>query len=266
MSVTEGQLALHNERQLLVVPGVELDQVQGGEIIKSEDPYLASDVYQNSFGVASFALGIPHPAERPVVYEGEGTAGPYHGDGEDAVDPAIRENPIKRAHFYNTDRGFAIVRTVIAPKEVDATLHEDKFLGPAVIDKCCLEGTVPSDLDEQTMQTGLFEPASWLALPGDRDWDHPGDINPYADRIRQRLQAATGSEYELLREYPSWHSYRVYREVLEQIIQGCQATVANFDEVLSLLAKDAPKLHDFEEQAINTGAIALLPEGKPKAE
>ncbi|HEX5797859.1 MAG TPA: hypothetical protein VFX79_00750 [Candidatus Saccharimonadales bacterium] len=262
MSATEGQLALYNERQIIAVPGAELDQVQSGEVVRSEDPYLASDVYQNSFGVASFALGIPHPSQRPVVYEGEGTAGPYHGDGEDHPSPSISGDPVKRAHFYNTDRGFAIVRTIIAPTEVTTALHEDKFLGPAVIDKCCLEETVPSDLDEQTMQTGLLEPASWLALPGARDWDHIEGINPYTDRIRQRLQAATGSEYELLREYPSWHSYRVYREVLEQIIRGCKATVANFDEVLSLLSKGTPKLHDFKGQSIEVGKVALLPEGK----
>lgn len=270
MAASEGELVEYQEQRMLVLPGGELDTVQPGGIVKAEaQPYLGTDVYVGSYGVASFGLVVPHPLIRPTVYfPGEGPVGnSEYREGED-LDPGgqYADNPLRALHFRATEKGFAVIRTVLAPATIKAKLESDRHLGPAIIDKCCLDGTVPPEMDEMTE---LEEPeslysSSGVVLPeaeGNYELQRDGAVNPHTGRILQGLQESTGTEYELLREYPSWHSYRAYKSVMDQIITGCQATVANFDRVLSMLAPDMPRIHDFEAARLGHTSMAELGPG-----
>lgn len=258
---------------MLVLPGGELDAVQPNELVKAEpQPHLGTDVYMGSYGVTSFGLVVPRPLIRPTVYfPGEGPVGNFaHKEGED-VDPHNQypENPLRAFHFSATEHGFAVIRTVLAPVAIKAKLESDRHLGPAIIDKSCLDGTVSAELDEMTE---LEEPesthsSSGVVLPEARDnfkLREKGTVNPHTDRIRSQLQENTGEEYELLREYPSWHSYRAYKLVMEEMMHGCQATVANFDQILSLLATDMPRIHDFSAARLGHTSLAELESGSPE--
>lgn len=261
MALSEGELALYHERPLVVLPGAELDQVRSEEVGEAlPDVYLGTDVYQGEFGVTSFGLVVPRPSQRPVVYYPE--EGPVwgFGDGSSDTDDLVYRDPIEKARHVGTAKGFAVVRAVIAPKEIEEGFRTDRYLGPAIIDKCCLEGTV-EDLDEETSlaantsdESIAIDASAELAM-GRKGLER---YIPVMSRIKERLQESTGAEYTVLREYPSWHSYRVYQQVLDEVSKGCQATVANFDEVISRLASESMnKLHNFEGQAIAAGRIAL---------
>lgn len=233
------------DRQLLRLNGAQLDVVRSGELLGPEEPYLATDVYQGEFGVDSYALVIPRPQERPFYYMAEeGPAGVYD---EERVDYRVGDDPVRRAHFLNTEQGFAIERTVVAPTDVIERLRTDKFLGPALIDKACLEGTVSPKLDEE------------YELGAHDSFGYTTDelLRPVRQRILDRLETATGTKYEIMRLYPSWHSHRVYGSVLGEISQACQATVTNFDEILAILSRDMPRLHRFDDPQFALGQVAL---------
>ncbi|HVA10900.1 MAG TPA: hypothetical protein VNG32_01915, partial [Candidatus Dormibacteraeota bacterium] len=249
MAIKEGEIIPFQEQRLLVLPGAELNTIQRGEIVKSTEPYLGTDVYMGSYGVASFGLFVPSPQIRPTVYypsEGPVSNSPNSDETPEDFDQ-YSDDPLRKFHFRGTEKGFAVIRTILAPMAVSQKLEEDQHLGPALINKSCLEGTVPDELDEMTE---LEEPESshssssvvldeaFLTDEMHYKIGVGGEPNPYTNKVLNHLQAATGTKYALLREYPSWHSYRAYRPVMEAMIQGCQATVANFDEVLALLAKD----------------------------
>lgn len=270
MAVGEGELVEYASRRLVVLPGAELDAVQPGEVVKSDAPYLGTDVYVGSYGVASFGLFVPHPLIRPTVYHpGEGpVSNPANSDERDEDDGGqYADNPLRRFHFRGTEKGFAVIRTILAPGVVMDRLEEDRHLGPALINKACLEGTVSPELDEMT---DLEEPESWHSSSGvvlpeakdDFEMTQKGAINSYAGRVIGHLQATTGTEYGVLREYPSWHSYRTYRTVLDEMIRGCQATVANFDEILALLGKNVTRLHDFEAAQLGRVTLSALGQGE----
>jgi hypothetical protein len=89
-----------------------------------------------------------------------------------------------------------------------------------------------------------------------------GELNPYSQHVATHLEAVTGTHYDLLREYPSWHDgYRVYASVMQAMVKGCQATVANFDEALALLAKDVTPVHDFGARQLGRTSLAALKQG-----
>jgi hypothetical protein len=266
MAIKEGEIIPYQEQRLLVLPGAELDAIQPGEIVKSTEPYLGTDVYIGSYGVASFGLFVPKPQIRPTVYyPGEGPVSNSPNSDETTEDDGgqYANNPLRRFHYHGTEKGFAVIRTILAPIAVSQKLEEDQHLGPALINKSCLEGTVPDELDEMTE---LEEPESRWSSSGvvlDKtlltvEMRYEDEPNPYTIKVLNQLQAATGTSYNLLREYPSWHSYRAYRPVMEAMIQGCQATVANFDEVLALLAKDMTRLHDFSAAQLGRTSLAAL--------
>ena len=243
-----------------------MDQVRSEEIGEAiPDVYLGTDVFQGEFGVTSFGLVVPRPTQRPVVFYPE--EGPTWGlgDGSSNVDDQIYKDGLHKARHVGTAKGFGVVRAVVAPKEIEEGFRSDRFLGPAVIDKCCLDGTV-EDLDEETSLAANTSDLSFVMdasaelVVGRKSLEK---YIPVMTRLKQRLQESTGANYIVLREYPSWHSYRVYQQVLGEVAKGCQATVANFDEVISKLGGDSMgKLHDFEGQAVGVGKVALLPKGE----
>jgi hypothetical protein len=246
MAQGEGELVQYQEQRLLALPGAEFEpDAQGGEVDASpQTPYLGTDIFIGTYGVAAFAMVVPHAREYPQVYTAEEGGSPG---------------------FYRHD-GFVILRSVLAPPSVIEALQEDSFLGDPLISKCALDGTVPPELHELTT---LEEPASWqssAAMVFEKDVveEHTlqqRELNPYTKHVALQLEAATSTHYDLLREYPSWHDgYKVYASVIQAMVTGCQATVANFDKALALLAKDVTPVHDFGAVELGRTTLAALTE------
>ena len=249
MTQESTELVQFNEQEVLKFSAAQLEAARSGEVVVVDECYLATDVYQGEQGVASFGIVLPYPEPRPFYFIAEeGPAGSYD---EEITNRRVGDDPIRRLHYMDTDRGFAVVRVTVAPEVVVGKLRQDRFLGPAVIDKCCEEGTVPAEFDEE------------LQLPVSDALGHEKNdqLTVVEERLMTRLREATGMTYRVLREYPSWHGYRMYAAVSGQIAEGCRATVANFDTILAMLAKDTPKLHDFEsgELVEPTAALELPP-------
>lgn len=237
-----------HDQRLVQIPAADIETLTSDELEVNNEAYLGTDLFQGMYGVTSFGVVVPRPNNRPRYYNAqEGPCGDYEEeDLEFALE--ITENPIRKAHYIDTKLGFAVVRTVIAPSEVLARLHSQRFIGPAIIDKCCLDDTIPSDFDED-LELGLGQ-----ALGHDK----AKGIDVAQKRVVNQVEATTGKLYAFVREYPSWHSYRVYASVMNQVTEACKATVANFDEVLMMINSDLTPLHPFDPDT-PLGRIALNP-------
>lgn len=232
----KGEIVPFGEQKLLVYGPDVIDPVASIDLREPAEVYLAGNVFQGEYGPASFALVVPHPQPRPFYYTAsEGTSGTWDDNSNQEIEEAFARDPLHASHFYNTNKGFAVVRTVVAPVRVWDRLKTDRFLGPAVINKCFLEGTVPDNFDEE-------ESLDLKSSLGDEKYER---VDALYEQILGNIAAAGGEEFTYLRTHASWHSYRLYETVVGQVQEACRITVANFDEILGLFAKDLTKLHDF---------------------
>lgn len=228
------------EQRALVLKGREALPVSQQDLKEPSEVYLGTPVFQGEYGVASFALVIPRPNPRPSYFIAqEGPCGSY-GDindpeNQESIQQQFDGDFERASHYYSTDRGFSVVRVVAAPLNVVDKLKSDRFLGPAVINKCTLDGTVPYEFDEET----------GLSLYDSVGQEKIEEIEKIEDPILRNLGKVSNTEFRSLRYYPSWHSYRLYGTVMDQINDGCQRTVANFDQILAMMIRDLPRLHDF---------------------
>lgn len=221
-----------SDQRVVQWPAVQLDAMQEEELAIDHEAYLGTDVFQGMYGVTSFGVVVPRPHNRPRYYNAqEGPCGDYEEEDVDYTDP------VRKAHFVNASLGFAVVRTVIAPNEVVTRLRSDRYLGEAVVDKCCLDQVLPEDFDEDHE----------LDLTGALEHDKAEAVDITQKRVQGEVEAVTGRMYTAIREYPSWHGYRMYASVMTDITEACKTTVANFDEILSMLRTDLQPLYPFNQ-------------------
>lgn len=205
--------------------------LEASETDPDNELYLAGDIVVGEYGVAAFNVVVPHPEERPSYFSvDEGPCGPYHI--RDFEGTPIGENPMRLAHFLNTEQGFAAVRTVIAPTSVEDFLRGDRHLGPALVKKASLDGVMPGGFDEEERLP------VWHAL-GYRT--HEQRYEPFVERVKQ---AAGFEDYARLCAYTSWHPYRAYNSVDAALREASTRTVRNFDQMLAILT-GLPKALDF---------------------
>ena len=221
-----------HDQRLVQLPAAELDTMQEEELAINHQAYLGTDVFQGMYGVTSFGIVVPRPHNRPRYYSAqEGPCGDYEEEDVDYTDL------VRKAHFLNAELGFAVVRTVIAPVEVVTKLRSDRYLGVAVVDKCCLDEVLPEDFDEDHE----------LDLSAALRHDKAEAVDITQKRVQAEVEATTGHMYTAIREYPSWHGYRMYNSVMTDITEACKATVANFDELLTMLRTDLQPLYPFDQ-------------------
>lgn len=113
--------------------------------------YLAAPIYRSSFGIEGYLLVDHHPEQRWHSYtDGNCTGVPYHIGEPSYCDHDVppTNDPIRLAHFLNTDQGFKLVRFFHLPEAVIKAFAEDKFLGDRLIEKCIQDRTLPEYFDE----------------------------------------------------------------------------------------------------------------------
>jgi hypothetical protein len=259
MSQVSAELVPFQDSTQLVLSAASMELVNQGETVGSEQVYLATDMIQGQYGQTAFGLVIPRPGRaRPSYYSAEeGPCGDYDNVSTDERLYRSPQDTLRHAHYYNTLQGFVMLRTVALPKSLSRTLGADKFLGPAVLDKSCLEDTInPDDFDEEY---GLWirDSIGWTMSD-----DH---LSPVEDRLMQRLADVHGEDYGIARQYVSWHSYRAYAQTVEATAQASRATVANLNKVFGLLIK-TPTLPIFDQaEQITVPTLLELTPTQPEA-
>ena len=136
----------------------------------------------------------------------------------------------ERARFCGTQTGFMIVRQTLLPSELSNVLRKDRFIGPAVIDKCAREVfETPDDLGEDYDH----ELSSLFGDTYDEDGTY-SQIQRLTSLVIQSLgndQLPQDSRLEVGRSYASWHGYPYYHSVIARISGACKTTVENFDDL-----------------------------------
>ena len=219
-----------NDSNVLIKPAGDIEKFNLLELEQgSPEIYLGTDVFIGEYGVASYVLVVPRPLDRPTYFiAAEGPAGNWSEEELKLCHPDIYEDPIRRAHFLDTEQGFGAVRVVSAPEVVRAKLGSDQFLGPAIVDKCSLEGIVPAEFDEERGLDIYYS----LGIE---------NLERFQRSINRVEKAVGMNDYDTLRTYASWHSWRMYQPVMAEFTDAAVTTVAKFDQALGLLGSDLPR-------------------------
>lgn len=208
--------------------------------------FLASDIVTGDYGVTAFILVDAAPEDRWVEYSHAHPLTPCtQGGSYDDREPT---------HFFHTRNGFKMIRNFILPETVKRFFEQDRFLGEPMIQKCCLDGTIPDDFDEE---------------PVDPEFTIAQSIGDFYDRYEklkikkaqaERIMHLISPDLEQLenpdsykRTFLSFHAWwDYYQRVLASGQESLYLAVANFDEVLSRF--------DQREVLIRRGLINLPPQ------
>ena len=199
-------------------------------LIKSERIFLASDIIVGQYGVTGFVLVDNKPENRWVSYtDGDRTRItwrlPYDED-EFALMGIIDEPYRMASHYINTSKGFKMIRYFILPNNVKEFFQRDRKLDEPLIEKCCEEGTLPGDFDEEKVNIALAFHGEERALV-DRIIKN---ITPRFKRIGGLRLSWQDSGYHA---YFSFHPWQHYKPVLEAGEESIVRAIKNFDTVLS---------------------------------
>jgi|GEM_PF-6688595 len=197
----------------LRVAGTAVERAIADEVDANNELYVTGDLVSGEYGVTACNVIIPNPAPKPFYF-------------------SVEEGPL--SNLDGPHVGFAAVRLVLAPTSVDEVLKRDRHLGPALIDKACLDGVVPDGWAEES--------ELWIAEALGSDI-YDNKFEPLLEAVK----CAYGlGQYTLFRYYASWHRWQEYNSVDAVLRQAAIRTVNNFDHLLSvLMGPQLPRTHDF---------------------
>ncbi|MFH1316686.1 MAG: hypothetical protein ABII01_04155 [Candidatus Woesearchaeota archaeon] len=227
---------MSEDNQIILYEGSPLERIASSDIVLRTDKplmeqkrlFLASDVVVGEYGVTGFVVVDNKPEKRWISY----TEGDKTGVSWDPEYHSLEftmyglDEPLRKAHFANTDEGFKMIRYFILPSNVSQFFRTDKFLGYPMIDKCCREGTLPEEFDE-------VEVNPVYAFHG----EEREIIDRIIERISPNLQQIGESRFSWEdfghQVYFSFHPWQTYKPVLEAGEESVVRAVRNFDQFLS---------------------------------
>jgi hypothetical protein len=237
-----------------VSSGIEIIEAQRleGELAVSQsglellqDLSVATPIHVGRCGAVGFGIMVRKLEEaRPSFFGSDRVSG--HGDWDDlsrdeqvatGMDSATHE---ERARHFGTRNGFMIVRQTLLPSGLANALRTERFIGPAMIDKCAREvfednDSLGEDYDHylSTLLEGALSEDSMYS-----------QIQRLTDLIIESLgnyQLPIDSRLSLARSFASWHGYPYYHSVIGRISGACRATVENFDQLTRRFQIETPQ-------------------------
>lgn len=214
-------------RAVVLYQGAPLEQIgtralifPGGRQQESRF-FLPEDIVVGRYGVIGFLVIDKTPEQRWVSYTS------YDWTGVEVRDYDASWRGGNATHFLNTDQGFKMVRYFILPPSVGDFFAKDKFLGEPLIDKCCREGTLPEEFDEEKAYPNI---AFWSG-----DEVQEGLIRPV---IKASLPELSGDELfsydwgKNQNSYVSFHPWQDFKYVIGEGQNSIHAAISNFDDVI----------------------------------
>lgn len=218
------------------------------QMLESERIFLASDVMVSKYGIVGYLVVDNQPEDREVSYtESEHTGMTLDNFATFGTEHILVYNPqtgekefssdeVRLSHYFQTHKGFKMLRRFILPKGVASFFAKDRFFGDPAIDRCCREGTLPEDYDEEIADLRC------LSLHAEKESIEKIDkiILPYF--IREPFVNERGWEREnfLERTYISFHRWPFYSEVLGEGTESIKKALDNFDIILSKFDTGGP--------------------------
>lgn len=198
---------------------------------QQERYYPVSPIYRGRFGVEGYLFVDHHPEERWHSYTEDGCSMvPYHR-GEPSYcghDVPPTDDPIRLAHFFNTDQGFKLVRFFHLPEVVTQAFAEDEFSGDHLIEKCIRDKTLPKNFDEVKVRLDL------LRLGGDLEslGRALSLVNPAYSSIADEHGFPNWRALPEHRVYFSFHPWPWYNIVTQIGEQSIMKALIHFDNAL----------------------------------
>lgn len=221
---------VNTNRAIVLYNGAPLERIDTRALVftdgHQENPrfFIPEYIVAGRYRVIGFLIVDNKPENRWISYT----------DSE-WTDPVTEEEMFfrgktNRSHFLNTDRGFKMIRYFILPPNVADFFEQDKFLGGPLIDKCCREGTLPEEFDEEPARTlhafgsivyskgseeilGSVIKASFLELTTDEQRRYTWGSNQHA--------------------YVSFHPWQDFKFVIQEGQKSIYTAINNFDDILA---------------------------------
>lgn len=218
-------------RAIVLYQGAPLERIDTRALVFQETHqkesrfFIPEDIVIGRYGVIGFVLVDNKPEQRWVSYTNSEWTGVHTGEPE-----VYLSHSQNTSHFVNTDRGFKMMRYFILPPEVAEFFERDKFLGEPLIDKCCREGTLPEEFDENRA-----------------DSRYAFGYGGYTEGGIELIEAAIRASFPELTEeeraryywgrnqyaYVSFHPWQEFKYVTQEGQSSIYAAVNNFDDVLT---------------------------------
>ncbi|MBI2443113.1 MAG: hypothetical protein HYV40_04380 [Candidatus Levybacteria bacterium] len=227
------EVAIYNGAPMekVSVPGVLAESQERGvlaEILDEQRYYVEGDIVVSNFGIVGFILMDSRPSPRSVTYEIDDWVMPRN-EPPGRLEKICEQDPIRRAHFVDTVKGFRMFRYFALPQRVrDFFLEGDEWLGEPMIHKCIQAGTLHKEFDEEHAK-----------LDYAIDWGVAHSRPKIVDEIiRQEIPEANEDAYSITANvghyvYLSYHPWVVYPPVVSEGRESILRAMANFDRVLS---------------------------------
>jgi|Napbiome12C3dose_1001474.scaffolds.fasta_scaffold00001_354 hypothetical protein len=249
MTGKESEITTIVQSQGRLVEKIDLTNQQITASNQQERYFPAAPFYRSAFGIEGYLFVDHHPEARWHSYtRGDCVHVPYHRGkpsycGHD-VPPT--DDPIRLAHFFNTDQGFKLVRFFHLPEGVAQAFEEDAFSGDHLIEKCTRDRTLPQNFDE--------EPVSLTFLDND-DTNLKSLVKALTPINPAYSELASGSVLTAPnhRVYFSFHPWPWYNLVVRIGEESLIKALVNFDTVLERMSPQVP----LEKQKL------VLQEGQP---
>ncbi len=184
--------------------------------------FLPAEVIVGRYGVVGMVIADNRPEYRWVSYDD----GEWTGIGYRESDMYGVTDPVKRAHFLNTESGFSLLRTFALPAQIAEVFDRDKFLGEPMIEKCACDSVFDEGVEFDERR----------ALP---EYQPVKNALPLMETIAQAAWHSAGIpgdktyEWKQYRTWISFHGWFVFSQAIVQAQLALEKAIGNFDYFLS---------------------------------
>lgn len=225
-----------------VLPLLANQALENSPIIQTRF-FLPGEVLVSRYGIVAMLVVDSRPKHRKVSYTDTEVTGinwseKWHRENITGYDP------IRRAHFVNTEEGFSIIRAFALPPQVVKIFKSDGFLGEPMIAKCVCDQAFDMPFDEMeasTNQSPIEEALPLIEAVAFAVWEAariPADFEMY--------------EWQQYRTWLSFHGWFAFAQAIEQGQLALTRAVSNFD---SFLQRFAPQMSPYSTSLIKASGI-----------
>lgn len=190
--------------------------------------FLVGEVLVSNYGIVGMLLGDGKPESRKASY----SDGDWIGVSVDHMEGTFPDDPIREAHYANTQNGFSVIRVIVLPPRVESFFRTDEFLGRPMIEKCACQGVFETEFDEE------FGSPSFLPIA-----DALSCIQGIAAAALSNAGVQGGGNDGSVYSWISFHSWVVFESVKDEARIALERSLGNFDGFIEKTGSRIERLH-----------------------
>ena len=202
------------------------------EVVLQSRFFLPSEVLVSHHGIVAMVIVDNKPGRRNISYVEDEWSGV--GIDLDLVKYIHEDDPIRRCHFVDTEKGFSLIRAFILPSCIEKVFSRDQFLGEPFIDKCINDRTFDVEFDE--------ERASFRSNPVREAVPLIKTFTASAWQMACLPELDTGNVDDVhVRTWLSFHGWFMFPHAVAQAQLSLVKALGNFDSLLERFASDTTR-------------------------